>query len=926
MKKFTFLLLVMLSASMFAQFPNSFKYQVVVRGASGDVLPTQAVSFRMNILQGTTTVYTETFNETTNDFGLVSLNIGTGTTTDDFSLIDWKTGDYSLKVELDEVGGTNYSEMGISILVAVPFAMYSKDVQTKQILNFQNDTLYLTDGGQVYMGNYAGMWQQNDSNIYYNDGWVGVGTSTPSGMMVIQGDEGVDPDTALFEVKNKEGQTIFAVYDGGVRIWVDDTGAKSNTDKGGFAVGGYRINKSITNEYLRVTPDSVRIYIKEDDGLKSNTDKGGFAVGGYRMNKSLTSDFFNIGASDSTETINPSEPRVMWYPFKEAFLAGKVLIEHQDSVGFNSFSAGFECKAKGDYSQAFGYQSRAAGYNSTAIGNKVNAEGTNSMAFGDSSIANGYASYAFGTCGFDTLTGLPTEFRTEANGDYSMAFGFGTVADSIGTIALGSNSAALGSFSFVAGLLDTAYAPFSVAMGVGSVTKGEYSCAIGLDNLSSGNGAYAIGAKNVSSGQGSFAFGYLSESTGLGSYTIGAGDTATASGSVVIGVASKATADVAFAFGYKSVASGVGSFAIGSQDTALIAGAFAIGTNADATGILSMALGTNTRASNTYATAMGNATLASGINSTAMGFTTIASGNYSTAFGNTTVADGLNSTVFGNNMIVNGDYSFGINLSTTVSTITNNNTMAIMGGYVGIGANSPARRLHVIGSNEAAARFVLNTTPGTGGGGTLIEFYSKTSFFGIPLLTGSITVSNTGTLTYGTFTGSHLVNISEDTKEGILISLTGDNSYIDNANKTGEIIYGGQVSQEENSANIIGSYFGEQEISENRKSDLVMAVGNGSMWVVDNGEDLQIGDYLISSAIKGHATKDIGKYEVANIVARVAEPVNWNNETKTINGVKHKLVSVFFESFKLYHNEKKINDLEYRIEQLEKLIEISDNK
>ena len=32
----------------------------------------------------------------------------------------------------------------------------------------------------------------------------------------------VSPDSALFEVKNNTGQTVFAVYNEGVRVYVDD--------------------------------------------------------------------------------------------------------------------------------------------------------------------------------------------------------------------------------------------------------------------------------------------------------------------------------------------------------------------------------------------------------------------------------------------------------------------------------------------------------------------------------------------------------------------------------------------------------------------------------------------------------------------------------------------------------------------------------
>ncbi len=48
-------------------------------------------------------------------------------------------------------------------------------------------------------------------------------------------------EDALFEVKNKDGQTVFAVYNEGVRIYVSN-GAKAL--KGGFAVGGFGTDKA----------------------------------------------------------------------------------------------------------------------------------------------------------------------------------------------------------------------------------------------------------------------------------------------------------------------------------------------------------------------------------------------------------------------------------------------------------------------------------------------------------------------------------------------------------------------------------------------------------------------------------------------------------------------------------------------------------
>jgi hypothetical protein len=83
----------------------------------------------MSILQGSvsgSSVYTETHSPTTNSSGLISLEIGGGmNTTGNFSSIDWSNGPYYLKREVDPVGGTNYTIIGTSQFLSVPYAMYA---------------------------------------------------------------------------------------------------------------------------------------------------------------------------------------------------------------------------------------------------------------------------------------------------------------------------------------------------------------------------------------------------------------------------------------------------------------------------------------------------------------------------------------------------------------------------------------------------------------------------------------------------------------------------------------------------------------------------------------------------------------------------------------------------------------------------------
>ncbi|MFH2143908.1 MAG: tail fiber domain-containing protein, partial [Bacteroidota bacterium] len=64
--------------------------------------------------------------------------------------------------------------------------------------------------------------------------------------------------------------------------------------RGGFAVGGFNPSKSSTNDYLWVTPDSVRIYIEEGSGSKASGNRGGFAVGGFSPSKAFTNEFLRV--------------------------------------------------------------------------------------------------------------------------------------------------------------------------------------------------------------------------------------------------------------------------------------------------------------------------------------------------------------------------------------------------------------------------------------------------------------------------------------------------------------------------------------------------------------------------------------------------------------------------------------------------------
>ena len=119
----TLVVSLLVAVATFAQVPNGFSYQAVVRNAQNAIVANQTIDVSLFILQGETPdaakiVYTENHSVTTNVNGLFTLSVGGGKTTDSFSTINWSIGNFYLKTE---------STFGTSIvqLLSVPFAMYA---------------------------------------------------------------------------------------------------------------------------------------------------------------------------------------------------------------------------------------------------------------------------------------------------------------------------------------------------------------------------------------------------------------------------------------------------------------------------------------------------------------------------------------------------------------------------------------------------------------------------------------------------------------------------------------------------------------------------------------------------------------------------------------------------------------------------------
>ena len=196
MKKISILFAILMIAvvSLFAQAPQKFSYQAVLRDAGNNLVVSQAVGIRISILQGSvngSVVYMEIQTAVTNANGLVTLQIGGGNVlSGDMSAIDWANGPFFLKTEADPMGGTNYTIEGTQQLLSVPYALY-----TDKAGNVPDFVVVPTDTGCLISIIQAGGTPQTF--------FLRQGTPGPQGEQGIQGPQG---ETGLTGPQGPQGE------------------------------------------------------------------------------------------------------------------------------------------------------------------------------------------------------------------------------------------------------------------------------------------------------------------------------------------------------------------------------------------------------------------------------------------------------------------------------------------------------------------------------------------------------------------------------------------------------------------------------------------------------------------------------------------------------------------------------------------------
>lgn len=171
-------------------------------------------------------------------------------------------------------------------------------------------------------------------------------------------------------------------------------------------------------------------------------------LGTSEGNVLFTGEYKSVTGNQGDPPASGPGTRMMWYPDKAAFRAGRVTGNTWDKVniGNYSFAAGLSTTASGAQSVAMGGSNAASGDFSVALGLQTQASGFASATFGGNTEATANYATAWGT-------------YTNATGESSTAWGIGTTASAYNATAWGQNTAAPSLVETAMGRYNTTYTP-----------------------------------------------------------------------------------------------------------------------------------------------------------------------------------------------------------------------------------------------------------------------------------------------------------------------------------------------------------------------------------------------------------------------------------------------------------------------------------
>jgi hypothetical protein len=424
--------LAMLFYVLCASAQQGINYKAIIHDADGDALANSTITIQFTILEnGTTNVYQETHSPTTDDNGIIIVNIGEGTPiSGDYSTIDWGGNPHFLKTEIDI--GAGLVDMGMTEFKAIPYALYANNGNGAKELNDLSDVKY--DGSSLFVGQGAGTSDDGTDN-----------KNTALGNDALSNNTSGTQNTAIGY------QVLYHNQTGNQNVAIGSSALILNEDGSD--------NTAIGQNALFMNQHGVQNVAIGNSALNANKDSHNTAVGFWALRNNTTARHNTaIGA----------------YALR------------LNTTGQNNTAIGNEAlfsNTEGNYNNAIGYyalKENTTGVGNVAIGNSAGR----SITDGDSNVLVGLSA------GYQTTTGTfnigigTRSLENNVSGSFNVALGYGAGPDSDGftnTGSFGYSARTTASNNFVFGNNQVVGWGFGVSPGSAAIKVGSSS--------NNGNGA-----------------------------------------------------------------------------------------------------------------------------------------------------------------------------------------------------------------------------------------------------------------------------------------------------------------------------------------------------------------------------------------------------------------------------------------------------
>jgi trimeric autotransporter adhesin len=442
-------LLITATTLSLAQPSNKINYQAVARSSSGAILANQTVGLRLTVENGPggPVIYQERQTPTTNQFGLLTVQIGGGTPlVGTYNSIDWSMSNIWLLVDMDPTGNTSYTTMGESQFLSVPYAIRTLTSDMPSGTNGQT----LRHNGTTWIPN---------SNLY-NDGTnIGISQLSPASKLHVKGGANVPQlivdaysgQTAampLIKLRDASGVDLFWINPvTASAIYLGFNSGASHTSATNNTILGYYSGKSITMGGNNTAMGSQAL-MNDSSGanntaigvsalqLNKNGD-GNIAIGSYALSGNVGGRFSTaVGysalmyGSDTAAAFSLYNTAVGYQSMQGALTASGNSGRFNTALGATAMKS----YSTGALNTAIGYGAMldlSSGNSNTAVGSSAlynDTTGSNNVAVGTSTLnfnANGSSNVAIGyaaglgasatnftNCTFVGSTSYPTVTRS----------------------------------------------------------------------------------------------------------------------------------------------------------------------------------------------------------------------------------------------------------------------------------------------------------------------------------------------------------------------------------------------------------------------------------------------------------------------------------------------------------------------------------